>query len=90
MCVTWTLTVFSVMNRLLAIRRLVRPSARSSSTWRSRAWPGRCRGRGWLARARGFVAGHGFEIDPGPGAQLADLPCKGLRAERVGRSQCRP
>jgi hypothetical protein len=32
MCVTWTLTVFSVMNRLLAIRRLVRPSARSSST----------------------------------------------------------
>jgi hypothetical protein len=45
--------------------------------------------RAWLARARGFVAGQGFEIDPGPCAQLADLPRKGLRTERAARSQCR-
>ena len=89
MCVTWTLTVFSVMNRRLAIRRLVRPSARSSRTWHSRGQAGRCPGRGWRARARGCVAGHGSEIDPGPCAQLANLPRKSLRAERAGRSQCR-
>jgi hypothetical protein len=91
MCVTWTLTVFSVMNRLLAIRRLVRPSARSSSTWRSRALrPVDVPGVAGSRAPGGFVAGHEFEIDPGPCAQLADLPRKGLRAERVGRSQCRP
>lgn len=54
----------------------------------ARGEAGRCPGRGWLAGAKGFVAGHGFEIDSGPCAQLADLPRKGLRAERVGRSQC--
>jgi hypothetical protein len=36
--------------------------------------------RTWLARAcQGFVTGHGFEIDPGPCAQLAELLRKGLR-----------
>lgn len=49
---------------------------------------GRCPGRGWLRRASGFVAGYGFEIDPGPGAELSDLPRQGLRAQRVGRSHC--
>jgi hypothetical protein len=44
--------------------------------------------RAWLVRARGgVVAGHGFEIDPGSRAQLADLPGQGLRAQRVGRGQ---
>ena len=50
----------------------------------ARGEAGRCGGRGWLARVRGFVAGRGFEVDPGPCAQLADLPRNGLRAASRG------
>ena len=51
---------------------------------------GRRPGRSWFARASWFAAGHGFEIDQGPGAQLADLPREGPGAQRAGRGQGRP